>query len=116
MSSLFARSRVTYVLQLNIQWYWSFSHFHSPSYILLFPFLFEYVYTVLIISQNKTYLYTHQNNEFNFWNFDKKDNNIKTFNVKISDDDFINLFIYKEEKFYEDMKYNPDELINSRKK
>lgn len=60
--------------------------------------------------------YTHQNNEFNFWNFDKKDNNIKTFNVKISDDDFINLFIYKEEKFYEDMKYNPDELINSRKK
>ena len=60
--------------------------------------------------------YTHQNNEFNFWNFDKKDNNIKTFNVKISDDDFINLFIYKEENFYEDMKYNPNELINSRKK
>ena len=30
----------------------SYSHFHSPSYILLFPFLFEYVYTVHSVSLN----------------------------------------------------------------
>ena len=46
-----------------VLWYWPFCHIHSPSYILLFLFFLEYVYTVLIISQNKTYLYAHQNNE-----------------------------------------------------
>jgi len=35
--------------------YWSFCHSYSPCYILLFTFLLGYVYTVLSISQNKTY-------------------------------------------------------------
>jgi len=59
--------------------------------------------------------YTYQNNEFSFWNLDKKDKNIKTFTTKISDDEFIRLFLSKEEDFYNNMKYNPDELIIQRK-
>ena len=39
----------------NTAHYWSFCHIHSPYYILLFLFLFEYVYTVPVISQNRAY-------------------------------------------------------------
>ena len=60
--------------------------------------------------------YTYQNSEFHFWNYDKKDNKTITFDVKISYDDFISLFIAKEEDFYNNMKYDPDILISSRKK
>ena len=38
-------------------WYWSFCHSYSPSYILLFPFLLGYVYIVLSVSQNNSYIY-----------------------------------------------------------
>ena len=41
-----------------IFFYWSFCHIYSPSYILLFPFLLGYVYTVPLISHNNSYLYT----------------------------------------------------------
>ena len=34
--------------------YWSLCHIHSPSYILLFTFLSEYVYIVPLISQNNS--------------------------------------------------------------
>ena len=37
-------------------WYWSFCHSYSPYYILLFTFPFGYVYTVLLVSQNKAYI------------------------------------------------------------
>ena len=59
--------------------------------------------------------YKCQNNEFIFWNNDKKDQNIKIFNVTISYDEFIKLFLTKEEYFYDSMKYNPDILISNRK-
>ena len=35
--------------------YWSFCHNYSPYYILLFTFVFGYVYTILLIGQNKAY-------------------------------------------------------------
>ena len=38
-------------------WYWSFCHSYSPCYILLFPFLLGYVYVVLSVSQNNSYIY-----------------------------------------------------------
>ena len=38
-------------------WYWSFCHNYSPYYILLFTFLLGYVYTVLLVSQNNSYVY-----------------------------------------------------------
>ena len=41
-----------------IFFYRSFCHIYSPSYILLFPFLFGYVYTVPLNSHNNSYLYT----------------------------------------------------------
>ena len=41
-----------------IFFYWSFCHIYSPCYILLFPFLLGYVYTVPLISHNNSYLYT----------------------------------------------------------
>ena len=34
---------------------WSFCHNYSPYYILLFTFPFGYVYTVLLVSQNRAY-------------------------------------------------------------
>ena len=37
-----------------IFFYWSFCHIHSSSYILLFPFLFGYVYTIPIMHQNNS--------------------------------------------------------------
>ena len=43
--------------------YWSFCHIHSSYYILLFIFLFGYVYTVLLNSQNKTYLLLYRFSE-----------------------------------------------------
>ena len=40
-----------------VSWYWSFCHSYSPYYILLFPFLLGYVYVVLSVSQNNSYIY-----------------------------------------------------------
>ena len=40
-----------------VSWYWSFCHSYSPYYILLFPFLLGYVYIVLSVSQNNSYIY-----------------------------------------------------------
>ena len=40
-----------------VSWYWSFCHSYSPSYILLFPFLLGYVYTIQSVSQNNSYVY-----------------------------------------------------------
>lgn len=34
--------------------YWSLCHIHSPSYILLFPFLLGYVYTFPTMNQNNS--------------------------------------------------------------
>lgn len=42
---------------LVVSWYWSFCHSYSPYYILLFPFLLGYVYVVLSVSQNNSYIY-----------------------------------------------------------
>ena len=55
--------------------------------------------------------YKYQNHIFNFWNVDKKNNNIKTFDIKISYDDMITMFLAKEEEFYKNMKYDPNILI-----
>lgn len=38
--------------------YWSLCHIHSPSYILLFPFLLGYVYMLPIMNLNNTYFCT----------------------------------------------------------
>ena len=40
-----------------IFFYRSFCHIYSPSYILLFPFLLGYVYTIQSVSQNNSYVY-----------------------------------------------------------
>ena len=37
--------------------FWSFCHSYSPCYILLFPFLLGYVYTIQSVSQNNSYVY-----------------------------------------------------------
>lgn len=59
--------------------------------------------------------YTYKNSEFHFWNYDKKDNKTITFDVNISYDDFISLFIAKEEEFYNNMKYDPSQLISGKR-
>ncbi len=59
--------------------------------------------------------YTYQNDIFNFWNFSKNDNETKTFDLTISYDEFVDIIIAKENDFYANMKYSPEELINSRK-
>lgn len=59
--------------------------------------------------------YTYQNSEFNFWNVDKKDNTVKTFDIHITYDDFVALFITKEEDFYNNMKYDPSQLISGKR-
>ncbi len=59
--------------------------------------------------------YTYKNSEFHFWNYDKKDNKTITFDVKISCADFISLFIEKEEDFYNNMKYDPSQLISGKR-
>lgn len=60
--------------------------------------------------------YNYKNNVFNFWNFSKNDYNIKSFDLYISYDKLIDIIITKENYFYETMKYNPDELINNKKR
>ena len=61
LAALFpVRSRFLYRCSKSLEvvfWYWSFCHIHSPSYILLFPFSVGYVYTVLSVSQNNSYVY-----------------------------------------------------------
>ena len=47
---------------------------------------------------------------------DKKDKNIKTFDVKITDKDLLKLSLTKEEDFYSNMKYDPRELEIVKKK
>lgn len=74
----------------------------------------EFIYEIRTAIMHGRYKY--HNNAFIFWNIDKKNQNIKTFDVTISYDDFINLFLSKEEYFYDSMKYNPDKLISGRKK
>lgn len=59
--------------------------------------------------------YTYQNDIFNFWNYSKNDNETKTFDLTISYDEFVDIIIAKENDFYANMKYSPEELINSRK-
>lgn len=59
--------------------------------------------------------YTYQNNKFNFWNFAKNDKETKTFDLTISYDEFIDIIIAKENDFYANMKYSPEELINNKK-
>lgn len=59
--------------------------------------------------------YTYQNDIFNFWNYSKNDNEIKTFDLTISYDEFVDIIIANENDFYANMKYSPEELINSRK-
>ena len=54
--------------------------------------------------------------EDNFWNTDKKDENIKTFDVKITDKDLLKLSLTKEDDFYSNMKYDPRELEIVKKK
>ena len=47
ISIVYISSKETYAMSLfHIFFYWSFCHIYSPSYILLFPFLLGYVYTV----------------------------------------------------------------------
>lgn len=60
--------------------------------------------------------YEYKDNIFNFWNTDKKDKNIKTFDVKITDKDLLKLSLTKEEDFYSNMKYDPRELEIVKKK
>lgn len=60
--------------------------------------------------------YEYKDNIFNFWNTDKKDKNIKTFDVKITDKDLLKLSLTKEEDFYSNMKYDPRELEVVKKK
>ena len=59
--------------------------------------------------------YTYKNSEFHFWNYDKKDNALKTFDIHITYDDFVKLFITKEEDFYNNMKYDPSQLISGKR-
>ena len=48
--------------------------------------------------------------------FLKNDNETKTFDLTISYDEFVDIIIAKENDiFYANMKYSPEELINSRK-
>ena len=60
--------------------------------------------------------YEYKDNIFNFWNTDKKDKNIKTFDVKITDKDLLKLSLTKEDDFYSNMKYDPRELEVVKKK
>lgn len=60
--------------------------------------------------------YEYKDNIFNFWSTDKKDENIKTFDVKITDKNLLKLSIIKEEDFYSNMKYDPRELEIVKKK
>lgn len=60
--------------------------------------------------------YEYKDNIFNFWNTDKKDKNIKTFDVKITDKDLLKLSLTKEDDFYSNMKYDPRELEIVKKK
>lgn len=60
--------------------------------------------------------YDYKDNIFNFWNIDKKNKNIKTFDVKITDKDLLKLSLTKEEDFYSNMKYDPRELEIVKKK
>ena len=60
--------------------------------------------------------YEYKDNIFNFWNTDKKDENIKTFDVKITDKDLLKLSLTKEDDFYSNMKYDPRELEIVKKK
>ena len=45
----------------------------------------------------------------------KKNSNVKTFDIRITYEEFISLFVFKEEEFYNNMKYNPSQLIGSKK-
>ena len=60
--------------------------------------------------------YEYKDNIFNFWNTDKKDKNIKTFDVKITDKDLLKFSLTKEDDFYSNMKYDPRELEIVKKK
>ena len=62
LAALFALfPRVLYCLPKSLEvvlFYWSFCHIHSPSYILLFPFLLGYVYILPITNLNNAYFRT----------------------------------------------------------
>lgn len=69
----------------------------------------EFIYEIRTAIMHGRYVY--KNNEFRFWNIDKNDSNLITFDVRINYKDFETIFIAKEEEFYEKMKYNPNELV-----
>lgn len=54
--------------------------------------------------------YDYRDSILHFWNYDKKDSSITTFDVSVPESSFLLIILSKEIEFYKGMKYNPDKL------